>query len=361
MRTFLIAILVLALTVTTAAQDDENQREPFTADTVADIQALNDPISMIVGGQRPITTNADTIAQVTDFSLDLYDVSDITAEPTSIEDTFADAGAVALSDTLLAVAANRIVQVYALDTGEPTLSVEGAPDYLHINADSSRLIGLSFGGALWIWSLENGDLLAQQSGGLDGGRYAIAPDTSQIAVYAGSEDYTVRIYDTGSGDLLDTIESLDYAVQAMTYGPDALYIADTDALYQYDGEMMQTVRDGFLAIVNTVTTDQITGMALYNDTAAIMTQGSVLHLVDTVSGEITATAEDLFGLVGFSPDGSLVAAYRGTFSVRDVVFLETSSGEELGVAGRIAYPPVVFGPDWTYMVTNDLQMWGIPE
>lgn len=240
------------------------------------------------------------------------------------------------------------------------------PSHIAYSRDGALLAAVSGDGpdTVRIFERGTGELLNTISQDADIYHVAFSPDGHTVAT--GSSDGFARIWDAATGALLNKMEHDDY-VGIVTFSPDSqvLATASRDLLHIWDAE------SGELLKTNQSRRNWITSLSFSPDGTMLAAgdQSGVVRLWDSESwasvGTLQTDSEADFGAVwsvDFSPDGSLLALGRhdGIVDVWNI--------QERGILGQIktSLAPILsveFSPDGSKLLlsNSDGRMSGTAE
>ena len=227
--------------------------------------------------------------------------------------------------------------------------------------DGSRIVSGSDDNTIRLWDTQSGDNIATLEGHSGSVRsVAFSPDGSRIV--SGSDDNTIRLWDTQSGDNIATLEGHSFRVNSVAFSPDGSRIvsgSDDNTIRLWDtqsGDNIATL-EGHSFRVNSV--------AFSPDGSRIVSgsDDNTIRLWDTQSGDNIATLEghsEWVNSVAFSPDGSRIVSgsYDNTIRLWD-----TQSGDNIAtLEGHSEWVrSVAFSPDGSRIVSgsydNTIRLW----
>jgi WD40 repeat protein len=233
--------------------------------------------------------------------------------------------------------------------GSTRLSDAFGSQRLAFSRDGTRL-AIADGNLIKIFDATSGDLLLTLTGHqFDVWAIAFSPDAKRLAS-GGSNDGNVRIWDLSTGESL-TLEGHTAAIEALAFHP--------------NGEWLATASDDFtMKIWDTVTGELLRDVTDFRDVVdgvAFSPDGTRLAATSTntetriwdatgMEGNELLRIEENVSLVAFSPDGAQVAAASGS----NIKIWDANTAEELrtltGHAGWVL--DVEFSPDGTQLAST---------
>ena len=227
--------------------------------------------------------------------------------------------------------------------------------------DGSRIVSGSDDNTIRLWDTQSGDNIATLEGhSATVWSVAFSPDGSRIV--SGSSDNTIRLWDTQSGDNIATLEGHSATVLSVAFSPDGSRIvsgSSDNTIRLWDtqsGDNIATL-EGHSATVLSV--------AFSPDGSRIVSGSSdnTIRLWDTQSGDNIATLEGHSATVlsvAFSPDGSRIVSGSSDNTIR---LWDTQSGDNIAtLEGHSATVlSVAFSPDGSRIVSgssdNTIRLW----
>jgi WD40 repeat protein len=213
--------------------------------------------------------------------------------------------------TRLAIGDSNLIKIFDVDSGD-LLSTLAGHEYdiwaVAFSPDGKHLASGGFNdGRVRIWDLSTGEalILEGHTAAIEG--LAFHPNGEWLAT--ASDDFTMKIWDTTTGELLRDIADFQDVVDSVAFSPDGMRLAAAS-----------------------------TGVEIRIWDATKIEGNEILRIEENVS------------LVAFSPDGTQIAAASGS----NVKIWDVNTGEELrtliGHAGWVL--DVVFSPDGRQLATS---------
>ncbi|THU82213.1 mycorrhiza-induced WD40-repeat domain protein, partial [Dendrothele bispora CBS 962.96] len=227
--------------------------------------------------------------------------------------------------------------------------------------DGSQLASGSDDNTVWIWNTATG----QEEAKLEGHTarvwsVAFSPDGSQLA--SGSEDHTVQIWNTATGQEEAKLEGHTAVVRSVAFSPDGSQLAsgsndNTVHIWNTATGQKEAKLEGHTAEVKSVA---------FSPNGSQLASGSYDNTVwiwNTVTGQEEAKLEghtNRVRSVAFSPDGSHLASGSDDNTVR--IWNTATGQEEAKLEGHTAgVLSVAFSPDGSQLASgsedNTVQIW----
>ena len=268
--------------------------------------------------------------------------------------------------TLASGSLDRTIKLWDARSGELLLSIDargpnhkrkGHTDWVSSVAfapDGNTLASGSGDYTIKLWDTRSGETLRTLEGHANYVRsVAFAPDGNTLA--SGSEDKTIKLWDARSGALLRTLVRHSWVVRSVAFAPDGNTLAsgsEDKTIKLWDarsGEILRTL-EGHTSWVNSV------AFAPDGKALASGSWDDTIKLWDARSGEALRTLEghtDRVYSVAFAPDGNTLASgsYDKTIKLWDArggELLRTLEGHTDSVRS------VAFAPDGSTLASSSL-------
>ena len=259
--------------------------------------------------------------------------------------------------TLASGSNDKTIKLWDARSGETLRTLEGHTDSVWSVAfapDGNTLASGSLDRTIKLWDARSGELLLsidargpnhKRKGHTDWvSSVAFAPDGNTLA--SGSGDYTIKLWDTRSGETLRTLEGHRSSVRSVAFAPDGSTLASSsrDATVKLwdarSGALLRTL-EGHTSWVRSVV------FAPDGNTLASGSDDKTIKLWDARSGKLLRTLEghtEGVRSVVFAPDGNTLASGSSDSTIklwdaRSGELLRTLEGHTSSVAS------VAFAPD----------------
>ena len=212
-------------------------------------------------------------------------------------------------------------------------------------------LGADENSQLQLWS-RDGRLLHALDGHGDGvAEIAFAPDSQSLMAFMNSNDLSFKVW-SRDGQLLSDIESPLYFVRPQ-YSPNSQTIATVQGLWSLEGKQLfhfEGDRKGFLETIVFSPNSQVLAVRARSDLSVTLyhRNGEILHALPGATG-----------VLGFSPDGQIVAAAHRDRTIK-VWDLKTGLALQVltGQPGEITH--IEFSPDSQAIaaaVSGEVMLW----
>jgi WD40 repeat protein len=318
-----------------------SQPQPLTRKTAA-LQPILSIDSGLPGGEFHWSPDGTRLAITGATRIQIYDLSDLTAEPLELQFRAAAADVVnALYPTgftndgkMIVVEDQGIFQIWDTLTGAKLAEIDSqtAPYFL-LSPDNQTLIVTSNVGAsedaylFQLWNMRAGEQIMAVEVGYVSLEMAVSPDGRLLAIYGlGSDGYVLSLWDLSTGEKIGETAGPEYGVGDLEFSRDgdSLLAATFDNLltiYTIPNLNIQTaLRAAYFDDPRLYFTPVLPYVVIPGDTAFYSIFDMQENRIRYVLGDVD------WGKPAFSADGSLMS-WGGGISANSVYVLELNSGQ----------------------------------
>ena len=207
---------------------------------------------------------------------------------------------------------NHDTEICGIFTGKVRLVLSGHSDFVnHISysPDGEMIATCSDDDTIRIWSTSSGDTLHVLHGHTGSVR-GVAFSPTGLELVSCSDDKTVRTWDTQTGEPLLILEGHDLRIRSVAFSPDGLQIASGD---EYEGLALWDTHTGVFIRALAGHTDTVTGVVYSPDghQLASCSRDGDIRLWDPLNGELFGTLSghsNTVTCVSYSPSGKHIAS-----------------------------------------------------
>ena len=258
------------------------------------------------------------------------------------------------------------IHVRDVDARAPQITLRRNGHAFHSVAYKSNDHELLSGGAcgVHLWDCETGELLREyfrnsmftDSGGVDQLAQCVAISPDETIVGAGLRDTTTRLWDSRTGNLIQTLEGHKLPVLGIFFSPDGKQIATCSGEYPNPARIiMWHVESGEKLFSIDAHPSNINGIAFHPDGKcfASASEDRTIKIWNSETGDLVRTLKGHIGFVhcvDFNSDGSLLASGGGN----TVRLWNPETGVEIAnLPGHTGYiTSVRFSPDGKRLISG---------